>query len=706
VSLRFSLVIIILFPFLLNAQENEKYIFKAGAAIVDISPTTFPVIVNGNFLEVLAKSKIDDLYAKALVLDDGKNQIALVVVDSCMMPSDFLNEVKKMAHETTGIPANRIMISATHTHTAPSVMGILGARADEGYKSFLGPQIVRVISLAKKNMVPAKVGYKAFHDEEHTFCRRWIYRPDKMLTDPFGDKSVRANMHPGHKNPSVIGPSGPVDTAITLLSLQTDKGLPLAVFANYSMHYYGSVPVCADYYGHFCDALNKKINSKSPISKNISFMSQGTSGDLMWMNYGEPSLKRDISAYASAVADRCYKALETISYENWVPLDMVETTMSFGKRTPNAKREEWARKLISEMKSPLPKNRDEVYAKEQIYLLENPKAQIKLQAIRIGNLGITAIPNEVFGLTGIKIKEQSPFDITMNIELANGAEGYIPPPEQHALGGYTAWPARSAALEVQAEPKIVESLLKSLEQLAKAKRKARNISDCDYSKIIGRSSPIAYWRFEDFEGDTCVDSSGNKNHGHYEEGKAFYLPGPNFDSFGKSQINRAVHFAGGKMSALVPGISDNYTAEAWIWNGLAANVRANTGVIFSRGNMNDPKSSGELLSIGGTSANLGKLIFSPNNSSKISFAGKTIVPLKEWHHIALVRNKMQVIVYLNGNKEIETETVKTQNYSDFYVAGSSDNLSNFEGKVDEVAIYSRVLDAKDIRSRASINLKP
>ena len=47
----------------------------------------------------------------------------------------------------------------------------------------------------------------------------------------------------------------------------------------------------------------------------------------------------------------------------------------------------------------------------------------------------------------------------MNIELANGSEGYIPPPEQHALGGYTTWPARTAGLEVQAEPKIVETVL-------------------------------------------------------------------------------------------------------------------------------------------------------------------------------------------------------------------------------------------------------
>jgi hypothetical protein len=89
-----------------------------------------------------------------------------------------------------------------------------------------------------------------------------------------------------------------------------------------------------------------------------------------------------------------------------------------------------------------------------------------LQALRIGELGVAAIPNEVFAITGLKLKAQSPIQPLMNLELANGAEGYIPPPEQHYLGGYTTWPARTAGLEVDAEPKIVNALLDLLEELS------------------------------------------------------------------------------------------------------------------------------------------------------------------------------------------------------------------------------------------------
>ena len=104
--------------------------------------------------------------------------------------------------------------------------------------------------------------------------------------------------------------------------------------------------------------------------------------------------------------------------------------------------------------------------------MDHPHEELILQAIRIGDLAITAIPNEVYGITGLKLKAQSPFKTTFNMELANGAAGYIPPPEQHYLGGYTTWPARTAGLEPDAEPKIVEALLGLLEDLSGQKRKA------------------------------------------------------------------------------------------------------------------------------------------------------------------------------------------------------------------------------------------
>ena len=119
--------------------------------------------------------------------------------------------------------------------------------------------------------------------------------------------------------------------------------------------------------------------------------------------------------------------------------------LTIDRRTPSRARREWARPLNAARGELPPRNRTEVYAQQAEWIHENPKAEVVLQAIRIGELGITAIPNEVYGITGLKLKRQSPMEATFNLELSNGAVGYIPPPEQHRLGGYTTWPARTAA---------------------------------------------------------------------------------------------------------------------------------------------------------------------------------------------------------------------------------------------------------------------
>src|SRR4051812_50021938 len=87
---------------------------RAGASAIDITPTQFPIIVNGMFEERIATKALDPIFAKCIVLDDGQTKIALVVVDSCMLPRALLADAKNMAAKSTGIPTDRMMISATH----------------------------------------------------------------------------------------------------------------------------------------------------------------------------------------------------------------------------------------------------------------------------------------------------------------------------------------------------------------------------------------------------------------------------------------------------------------------------------------------------------------------------------------------------------------------------------------------------------------
>jgi hypothetical protein len=380
--------------------------FRAGTALVDITPTKFPVIVNGGFLEGTARGVQDPLHARALVLADDKTTLAIVVVDSCMLPRELLDRAKELASKATGIPTDKMLISATHTHTAPSAMGALGSRPDPDYTEFLIPLLARAIETAHRKLQPAQLGWGVIDDFEHTFNRRWIYRADKMLVDPFGEKTVRAMMNPGPMNPDVIGPSGPVDPGLTVVGIKTRDGKPLAVLANYSMHYYGSPALSADYFGKFCNILRREIVGGEKNDDFLAIMSQGTSGDLNAIDTTKPASKRDIDAFTQGIADNALKVYRKLEYKSDVPLAMSESLLKLKRRVPDEKRLAWAKEKIAAMGDRLPKDKPEVYALEAVMLHDEPERELKLQAIKLGDFAITAMPNEVFAFTGLKLKKQ------------------------------------------------------------------------------------------------------------------------------------------------------------------------------------------------------------------------------------------------------------------------------------------------------------
>jgi len=119
-----------------TAQASAR-VFRAGAYVIDITPERFPVIVNGMFTERTANAAHDRLYARCLALDDGTTRVVLAVVDSLMMPRELLDEVKESVRQATGVPTEQQLIAATHTHSAPSVMGCLGSDRDPHYPPFL-----------------------------------------------------------------------------------------------------------------------------------------------------------------------------------------------------------------------------------------------------------------------------------------------------------------------------------------------------------------------------------------------------------------------------------------------------------------------------------------------------------------------------------------------------------------------------------------
>ena len=89
------------------------------------------------------------------------------------------------------------------------------------------------------------------------------------------------------------------------------------------------------------------------------------------------------------------------------------------------------------------------------------------QAIRVGDMAISALPGEPFCQTGLNIKAKSPFKMTMTVGMANDYAGYLPTEEAHGLGGYETWRAKSSFLEVKAATVIQDAALGALGTVAK-----------------------------------------------------------------------------------------------------------------------------------------------------------------------------------------------------------------------------------------------
>jgi len=137
-------------------------------------------------------------------------------------------------------------------------------------------------------------------------------------------------------------------------------------------------------------------------------MSQGTSGDLASMNYSAKAAQREYDGYADELATLAYEAYRHVKYEHDAPLAIKEAKLTLERRTPDEKRLAWAKQWRQKSATRRPNGWPEVYALEQIELAAEPQRELKLQALRIGDVAIAAIPDEVFAITGLKPEAAKP----------------------------------------------------------------------------------------------------------------------------------------------------------------------------------------------------------------------------------------------------------------------------------------------------------
>jgi len=462
----------------LSGQSGQ---LRVGTACVDVSPTVTPFQLRSG------KSSFvhDPLHVRAVAFECGEGQAVICLIDAIGIGREMSDIAKSRAAEKTGWNPEDMLICATHTHTAPK--GGEGMPGREAYEKLKYEKLEEAIVQAIQSMEPARVGFSSEDEPSEVRNRRWFLQPGTMPPNPLGEQDqVKTNANRNH----LVKPAGPIDPEICVIDVRTNRHKPLALIANYALHYVGGVPkkvdenglevgmASADYFGEFSRIMPYRLGGTNPPANFVAMMTNGASGDINNLVFTGSRAPRSpfeqIRIVATKTADASWRAVRKI--ENYVTKPLIATRqreVDLPYREPNEREISLAKGLLKRTRQ----EREAInsrttsvatrvieYAKP-----EHPRTEpVLIQAFRIGDQAIVSMPFEVLVEIGLEIKKKSLFEHTFLIELANGGYGYLPPPNQHKLGGYETWLGTSR-FQPQSSEILIKHLLEMLQELKQLK---------------------------------------------------------------------------------------------------------------------------------------------------------------------------------------------------------------------------------------------
>jgi hypothetical protein len=404
------------------------------------------------------------------------------VIDNLGVPKKVVAEAKELAAKATGIPQEHMLVSGTHTHSGvnpadepPASGAKLSDREAKAaaYRQVMLEGISQAIIRAHAALRPAAVGAAARPLTHEVFNRRWYLKPGKMPLNPYGEYD-QVKMNPGTSPDVLDRPAGPTDPDISVLSVIDAKRKPLALFANYSLHYVGGTPagqVSADYYGEFARLMPSRLGAGEGF---VAAMSNGTSGDINNIPFlvGRPPRApfEQIRIVAGEAADVAWQAVRDIpKHQKDVILGVRQRLVTLKYRKPSKEQLLYAQAILAikdkEAIERLPRLAQH-YASAAISAANRPEETVDVivQAIRVGDAVLCAVPFETFAETGLELKQKSPFGRTIVVGIANGRHGYLPTPRQHELGGYETWLGTNT-VQKDASEIVVKNLVEMMGEL-------------------------------------------------------------------------------------------------------------------------------------------------------------------------------------------------------------------------------------------------
>ena len=442
--------------------------FRAGAAASNITPW-LGLSINGYMQDRRVKQIHDELHARSLALDDGRNRIVITVGRQLHDPP----RNPRRGQASRG--------AARHRHSGPTTCSCrprtptpLPRRSPSSRATRRG--LPSVPDSKNRRQASAAHGNPAGEDR----LGRWRKVPTAGLQPALEDEAGhlaaesrsaatdQVKMNPPAGSPGLVEPAGPIDPDVSILSVQAPDGRPIALLAQ----------LLAALRRRRASRFRPTISGRSPIGSGSCW---------------EPKVSSRPSSASSRTARAATSTTSTSGRKSEPQRDLLprrgaspttwrkrrcgctrrSSTRPGSRLTRARRRSSWgsaAPGLRGDSGGPgrsSPRRRAprcrpcrrSMPARPCCSPSTRKRFEVAYPGTPDRRLGIVAIPCEMFVEIGLELKQKSPLQPAFIIELANGYNGYLPTVEQHKLGGYETWRARSSYLEVEAAPKIVDRLV-------------------------------------------------------------------------------------------------------------------------------------------------------------------------------------------------------------------------------------------------------
>lgn len=399
---------------------------RAGAAKRRVTPPLWvPYLTSsGNGTNAPFVAVHDDLYARAVVFDNGANAVAVLAVDSIGYDNsilgagrNFTRELRERVAAKTGLMPAAIMLSASHTHSAPETIGLTPMHETPRVAEWLErhlDDLVQTVVDAWNDRRPVRLRCGKARVEHFARYRRIVLKDGTL------------NRNGPLPNEADVAAPWRVDDELTVVYAETGGGAPHAVLLNYTAHPVIAMllpEVSADYPGAATATVENALDGA------VCLFTQGATG-----NVNSPQVSGtfdDVRAAGRQIADAALTEIEQLRAMPPLTIDTINVrsqTCSLAARPCPSLAE--AVQQDKAQSTPLSRRMVRLAAK----LAADP-LEAEVQAMRVGPVRWVSLPGEAFVETGLALKEAG---ATFVIGYANGYLGYLPIRRAYAEGGYEA----------------------------------------------------------------------------------------------------------------------------------------------------------------------------------------------------------------------------------------------------------------------------